>query len=34
MAAYNTLRKYLIVNILPRNAKGKVTKNDVKKIFV
>lgn len=33
MAAYKTPRKYLIVNELPRNAMGKVTKNDVKKLF-
>ena len=34
MAAYKTPRKYLIVDELPRNAMGKVTKNDVKKLFV
>jgi len=34
MAAYKTPRKYLIVEELPRNAMGKVTKNDVKKLFV
>ena len=34
IAAYKTPRKYLIVNELPRNAMGKVTKNDVKKLFV
>lgn len=34
MAAYKTPRKYLLVNELPRNAMGKVTKNDVKKLFV
>jgi malonyl-CoA/methylmalonyl-CoA synthetase len=33
MAAYKTPRKYLMVNELPRNAMGKVTKNDVKKLF-
>jgi len=33
MATYKTPRKYLIVNELPRNAMGKVTKNDVKKLF-
>lgn len=33
MAAYKTPRKYLIVDELPRNAMGKVTKNDVKKLF-
>ncbi len=34
MAAYKTPRKYLILDELPRNAMGKVTKNDVKKLFV
>ena len=34
MAAYKTPRKYLLVSELPRNAMGKVTKNDVKKLFV
>lgn len=34
MAAYKTPRKYLLVDELPRNAMGKVTKNDVKKLFV
>lgn len=34
MASYKTPRKYLIVDELPRNAMGKVTKNDVKKLFV
>jgi malonyl-CoA/methylmalonyl-CoA synthetase len=33
MAAYKKPRKYLIVNELPRNAMGKVVKNDVKKLF-
>jgi len=33
MAAYKTPRKYLLVSELPRNAMGKVTKNDVKKLF-
>jgi malonyl-CoA/methylmalonyl-CoA synthetase len=33
MPAYKTPRKYKIVGDLPRNAMGKVTKNDVKKIF-
>ena len=32
-ASYKTPRKYLIVNELPRNAMGKVTKNEVKKLF-
>lgn len=34
MAAYKKPRKYLVVNDLPRNAMGKVVKNDVKKLFV
>jgi len=34
MPAYKTPRKYIKVEELPRNAMGKVTKNDVKKIFV
>ncbi len=33
MASYKKPRKYLIVNDLPRNAMGKVVKNDVKKLF-
>ncbi len=33
MPAYKTPRKYLIVKELPRNAMGKVTKNDVKELF-
>ncbi len=33
MPAYRVPRKYLVVNELPRNAMGKVTKNDVKKLF-
>ena len=33
MPAYKTPRKYKIVDELPRNAMGKVTKNDVKNIF-
>jgi malonyl-CoA/methylmalonyl-CoA synthetase len=33
MPAYKTPRKYLIVEELPRNAMGKVTKNDVKELF-
>ena len=33
MAAYKKPRKYLILNELPRNAMGKVVKNDVKKLF-
>lgn len=33
MASYKTPRKYKIVEELPRNAMGKVTKNDVKNIF-
>jgi len=34
MAAYKTPRRYLVVEELPRNAMGKVTKNDIKKMFV
>lgn len=34
MAAYKTPRKYLLLDELPRNAMGKVTKNDVKKLFI
>ena len=33
MPAYRVPRKYLVVNELPRNAMGKVTKNDIKKLF-
>jgi malonyl-CoA/methylmalonyl-CoA synthetase len=33
IAAYKKPRKYLIVNELPRNAMGKVVKNEVKKLF-
>jgi malonyl-CoA/methylmalonyl-CoA synthetase len=33
MPAYRVPRKYLIVEDLPRNAMGKVTKNDLKKLF-
>ncbi len=33
MPAYKTPRQYKIVNELPRNAMGKVTKNDLKKMF-
>jgi malonyl-CoA/methylmalonyl-CoA synthetase len=33
MPAYRVPRKYLLVTELPRNAMGKVTKNDVKKMF-
>lgn len=33
-AAYKTPRRYLVVEELPRNAMGKVTKNDIKKMFV
>lgn len=32
--AYKTPRRYKIVDELPRNAMGKVTKNDLKKIFL
>ena len=31
--SYKSPRKYLVVTELPRNAMGKVTKNDVKKLF-
>ena len=34
MPAYKTPRQYKIVEELPRNAMGKVTKNDVKNIFI
>ena len=34
MAAYKKPRKYLILDELPRNAMGKVVKNDVKKFFI
>ncbi|MEY3412438.1 MAG: hypothetical protein RIQ70_1126 [Bacteroidota bacterium] len=33
MPPYKTPRKYLVVDELPRNAMGKVTKNDVKERF-
>lgn len=33
MPAYRVPRKYLVIKELPRNAMGKVTKNDVKKLF-
>ena len=33
MAAYKKPRKYLILSELPRNAMGKVVKNEVKKLF-
>ena len=33
MASYKKPRKYLILKELPRNAMGKVIKNDVKKLF-
>ena len=33
MPAYKTPRKYMVVEELPRNAMGKVTKNDVKELF-
>lgn len=33
MPAYKTPRKYLVVDELPRNAMGKVTKNDIKELF-
>ncbi len=34
MASYKTPRKYLVLDELPRNAMGKVVKNDVKKLFI
>ncbi len=34
IAAYKTPRKYILLKELPRNAMGKVTKNDVKKLFI
>ena len=34
IAAYKTPRKYLLIDELPRNAMGKVTKNEVKKLFI
>lgn len=33
LPAYKTPRRYLIIQDLPRNAMGKVTKNDLKKLF-
>mgnify|MGYP003334738587 CR=1 FL=1 len=33
MPAYRTPKRYLVVESLPRNAMGKVVKNDVKKLF-
>lgn len=33
IASYKTPRKYLILDDLPRNAMGKVTKNEIKKLF-
>ena len=34
LASYKKPRKYIVVNELPRNAMGKVVKNDVKKLFI
>jgi len=34
IAEYKTPRKYLLIDELPRNAMGKVTKNEVKKLFI
>jgi len=31
--AYRVPRRYLFIDELPRNAMGKVTKNDLKKLF-
>ena len=33
MAGYKKPRKYIVLKELPRNAMGKVVKNEVKKIF-
>ena len=33
IASYKKPRRYLILNDLPRNAMGKVVKNDIKKMF-
>jgi malonyl-CoA/methylmalonyl-CoA synthetase len=33
MPAYKTPKRYLVVETLPRNAMGKVVKNDVKQLF-
>lgn len=33
MPAYKTPRKYIFLTELPRNAMGKVVKNDLKKLF-
>jgi malonyl-CoA/methylmalonyl-CoA synthetase len=33
MPGYRVPRKYIALADLPRNAMGKVTKNDVKKLF-
>jgi malonyl-CoA/methylmalonyl-CoA synthetase len=34
IASYKKPRRYLVMNDLPRNAMGKVVKNDIKKMFV
>ncbi|WP_111669597.1 acyl-CoA synthetase [Algoriphagus litoralis] len=34
MPAYKTPRRYLFLNELPRNAMGKVVKNELKKLFI
>jgi malonyl-CoA/methylmalonyl-CoA synthetase len=34
MPAYKTPKRYLVVESLPRNAMGKVVKNDVKQLFI
>lgn len=34
IAPYKTPKKYLIMDDLPRNAMGKVTKNELKKLFI
>jgi malonyl-CoA/methylmalonyl-CoA synthetase len=33
MASYKTPKKYIVVDELPRNAMGKVVKNEVKQLF-
>ncbi|MGB5355557.1 MAG: long-chain fatty acid--CoA ligase, partial [Eudoraea sp.] len=34
LPAYKTPRKYIIQDDLPRNVMGKVTKNDIKQLFI
>ena len=33
MASYKTPKRYIVVDELPRNAMGKVVKNEVKQLF-